>query len=269
MKFSVLIAHYNNAPFFKQCYESLRKQTYQNFEIILVDDCSTDNSLDEIEYFTKGDTRVKIFKNTENKGVGFTKKRCVEEATGEICGFVDPDDALTPGALERSIAEYHDKNTIATYSQCYVCDEKLNIKKIFPNTRKIKNNNKLFFNIHFEVAHFFSFKKATYLETEGINAELTSAVDQDLYLKLYEKGNFFFIAKPLYLYRIHEKGVSQEKSKKEKLNSNWDKVLRDTTKRRNTNLLYGKNISEIDSLQHFIVKKENTFLKKIIKKLPW
>ena len=269
MKFSVLIAHYNNAPFFKQCYESLKKQTYQNFEIILVDDCSTDNSLDEIEYFTKGDTRVKIFKNTENKGVGFTKKRCVEEATGEICGFVDPDDALTPDALERSIAEYHDKNTIATYSQFYVCDEKLNIKKIFPNTRKIKNNNKLFFNIHFEVAHFFSFKKATYLETEGINAELTSAVDQDLYLKLYEKGNFFFIAKPLYLYRIHEKGVSQEKSKKEKLNSNWDKVLRDTTKRRNTNLLYGKNISEIDSLQHFIVKKENTFLKKIIKKLPW
>ena len=269
MKFSVLIAHYNNAPFFKQCYESLKKQTYQNFEIILVDDCSTDNSLDEIEYFTKGDTRVKIFKNTENKGVGFTKKRCVEEATGEICGFVDPDDALTPDALERSIAEYHDKNTIATYSQFYVCDEKLNIKKIFPNTRKIKNNNKLFFNIHFEVAHFFSFKKATYLETEGINAELTSAVDQDLYLKLYEKGNFFFIAKPLYLYRIHEKGVSQEKSKKEKLNSNWDKVLRDTTIRRNTNLLYGKNISEIDSLQHFIIKKQNTFLKKIIKKLPW
>ena len=269
MIFSLLIAHYNNYPYFKQCYESLKKQTYQNFEILIVDDCSTDGSLEKIKNFCQDDHRIKLYKNEKNEGVGYTKKKCIELASGEICGFLDPDDALVSDAIEVVLDSYKKHSVIATYSQSYLCDEKLNIKKIFPNTRKIKNNNKLFFNIHFEVAHFFSFKKATYLETEGINAELTSAVDQDLYLKLYEKGNFFFIAKPLYLYRIHEKGVSQEKSKKEKLNSNWDKVLRDTTKRRNTNLLYGKNISEIDSLQHFIVKKENTFLKKIIKKLPW
>lgn len=267
MKFSVLIAHYNNAPFFKQCYESLKKQTYQNFEIILVDDCSTDNSLDEIAAFTKEDSRVKIFKNTENKGVGFTKKKCVEEASGEICGFVDPDDAITEDAIELSINAYQNQNVIATYSQIYICDEGLNVKKKFEPTQKIKNNNPLFFNVRFEVAHFFSFKKSTYLETEGINAELTSAVDQDLYLKLYEKGDFYYIPKPLYLYRLHEKGVSQEKSKKEKLNSNWDRVLRDTLKRRNINQLYGKNISEIISLQHFIFKKQNPFLKKIIDKI--
>lgn len=269
MKFSVLIAHYNNAPFFKQCYESLRKQTYQNFEIILVDDCSTDNSLYEIEDFTKGDTRVNIFKNTENKGVGFTKKRCVEEATGEICGFVDPDDALTPDALEKNIAEYHDKNTIATYSQCYVCDEKLNIKKIFPNTRKIKNNNKLFFNIHFEVAHFFTFKKEAYLKTEGINENYKVVEDIDLYLKLYEIGNFKFINKPLYLYRIHKSGLSHDETKAKIKNETWHTVLLSTAKRRNISKIFGKKINEIENLPKFLFQKENTFFKKIIKKLPW
>ena len=266
MKFSVLIAHYNNFEYFKQCYESLKNQTYQNFEIILVDDCSKDGSFEKIIELTKNDDRIKTYKNKENKGVGFTKKRCVELASGEICGFVDPDDALTEDAIEFSV-KAHNNDCIATYSQFYLCDENLKIIKKFEPTQKIKNKNLLFFNVKFEVAHFFTFKKYTYLETEGINAELTSAVDQDLYLKLYEKGDFYYIQRPLYLYRLHEKGVSQEKSKKEKLNANWDKVLRNTLKRRKITQLFGKNISEIESLQHFIFKKQNTFFKKIITKV--
>ena len=268
MKFSVLIAHYNNFEYFKQCYESLKNQTYQNFEIILVDDCSTDDSFEKIQNYCDGDSRVKFFQNSENKGVGFTKKRCVELASGEICGFVDPDDALTENAIEISIKAYNE-NYIATYSQFYLCDENLNIQNIFKRTKKIKNKNPLFFNTEFEVAHFFTFKKEAYQKTEGINPELTSAVDQDLYLKLFEKGDFLYISQPLYLYRLHKKGVSQEKSKKEKLNLNWDKVLRDTLKRRNITQLYGKQISKIESLQHFINKKQNTFFKKLMRKIPW
>jgi glycosyltransferase involved in cell wall biosynthesis len=80
---------------------------------------------------------VKFFQNSENKGVGFTKKRCVEEASGEICGFVDPDDALTENAIEISVKAYNE-NYIATYSQFYLCDENLNIQKILKE-QKIKN----------------------------------------------------------------------------------------------------------------------------------
>ena len=268
MLFSVLIAHYNNYAYFKQCYESLKKQTVKDFEIIIVNDGSTDGSLDKIIALTKDDPRVKIYKNEENKGVGFTKRRCVELSSGEICGFVDPDDALTEDAIEISI-KAHNKDCIATYSQFYLCDENLKIKKIFKNTTKVENNNSLFFNIHFEVAHFFTFKKSVYLQTEGINVELTSAVDQDLYLKLYEKGDFFYIEKSLYLYRLHEKGVSQEKAKKVKLNYNWHTTLLHSAKRRNIKKLYGKPINEIENLPKFIYQKENTFLKKLIKKLKW
>lgn len=266
MLFSILIAHYNNAHYFKQCYESLKKQTYQNFEIILVDDCSTDNSLEEIKEYTKGDERIKFFKNPENKGVGFTKKRCIEEATGEICGFVDPDDAITEDAIELSVKAYENNKCIATYSEVLLCDENLIFQRKYADTKKIKNGDPLYFNLKFEAAHFFTFKKEAYLKTEGINPNLTSAVDQDLYLKLYEKGDFYFIEKPLYIYRMHEKGVSQEKSKKEKLNKNWNTVLSDTLKRRNITKIYGKNVSEIESLQHFLIKKQNTLFKKLVKK---
>lgn len=218
MLFSILIAHYNNFEYFKACYQSILNQTYQNFEIILVDDCSMDGSFEKICELTKEDSRVKIHKNEHNKGVGFTKRKCVEMASGEICGFVDPDDALEKNALETMLQYYSSKKITAVYSQFLLCDDLLSPKETFKNSAQVKNENPLFFNIFLEINHFFTFRKSAYENTSGINPELTSAVDQDLYLKIYEKGEVLFVKKPLYLYRLHEKGVSQQKSKKGKLN---------------------------------------------------
>lgn len=268
MKFSVLIAHYNNAEYFMQCYESLKKQTFQDFEIIVVDDCSTDDSFEKIQNYCNGDSRVKFFQNSENKGVGFTKRRCIEEAAGEICGFVDPDDALTEDALEISIKAYKE-NYIATYSQFYLCDENLNIQNIFKRTKKIKNKNPLFFNTEFEVAHFFTFKKEAYLRTEGINPNYKVAEDIDYILKLYEIGSFQFIKKPLYLYRIHKTGLSHDETKIKIKNETWHNVILNATKRRNIKKLYGKEVDSIKHLPKFIFQKENTLLKKIKRKLKW
>lgn len=267
MLFSILIAHYNNYDYFLDCYQSILSQSYQNFEVIIVDDCSTDNSFIKIEDLVKNDSRFKLNQNEINKGVGYTKRKCVELAKGEICGFLDPDDALTNNALEESLKAYSDKQIVASYSEFFLCNPKLEPQKKFNRTRYIKNNKKTFFNINFEVAHFFTFRKDAYEKTAGINETLTSSVDQDLYLKLYELGDFKFIQKPLYLYRLHEKGVSQDKSKKEKLNTNWHQVLLDSCKRRNIDKLYGKKVSEINNLQELIFSKENTFLKKILKKI--
>lgn len=265
VKFSILIAHYNNYDYFTECYESILKQTYQDYEIILVDDCSLDGSYQKIIELTKDDPKVKIFRNEENSGVGLTKKRCIDLASGEICGFVDPDDTLTENAIQ-VIIENYSENNIVVYSQFYECDAKLDPIKLFPHSRAIKNGNKLFFNVFFEATHFFTFKREAYHKTSGINDKLTSAVDQDLYLKLYEIGNFKFVKVPLYYYRIHEKGVSQESSKKEKLHKNWHQTILDTTKRRKIDSLYGEKIADIENLPGFLKTKQNSIFKKIQRK---
>lgn len=266
-KFSLLLAHYCNYDFFVVCYESIKSQTFQDFEVILVDDCSTDDSLEKIKILTKNDIRIKIFKNENNKGVGFTKRKCVEMATGEICGFLDPDDSLRNDAIEISLKQYEKaENIVATHSQIMMCDNKLSLLKLFKHSKSIKPNNSKFFNINFQINHFFTFRKSAYLRTSGINADLTSAVDQDLYLKIYDVGIIKYIAQPLYLYRQHESGVSQNKAKKDKLVSNWNTVLLNTLKRRNTTKLYGKKIEEIDNLPEFIFKKENSYLARFLKK---
>jgi len=265
IKFSILVAHYNNYNYFTECYDSILKQTYQEYEIILVDDCSTDDSYEKIIELTKDNSKVKVFKNEENSGVGLTKKRCIDLASGEICGFVDPDDTLTENALQ-TIIENYTENNIVVYSQFYECDAKLNPIKLFSHSRAIKNGNKLFFNVFFEATHFFTFKREAYYKTSGINDKLTSAVDQDLYLKLYEIGNFKFVKAPLYYYRIHEKGVSQESSKKEKLHKNWHQTILDTTKRRKIDSLYGEKITDIENLPGFLKVKQNSIFKKIQRK---
>lgn len=206
--FSVLIANFNNGRFLKEALESVYKQTYTNWEIIIVDDYSTDNSLN-IYKTLENNSKVKIYFNGKNEGVGYTKRRCIEEANGEICGFLDPDDALTESALEEMVKCHLEKPEVALiHSKMYICDEKLHPKYIFENPTGFNSSDPYFFNIGGYINHFVSFKKSYYLKTEGLDAFLKRAIDQDLYLKLCEVGATYFIEEVFYYYRIHKNGIS-------------------------------------------------------------
>lgn len=244
MKFSVLIAHYNNGNYFKDCFESLQKQTYTNWEAIIVDDCSNDTEKEIVKSLIANDSRFIFFENEVNKGVGYTKRRCAELASGEICGFVDPDDAIFPTAIEDAIEIFtHKKNIVLTYSRFLACDQDLNPLYPFKAAKQILNNN-LFFNYPIQIAHFVAFRRETYLKTDGIDSSLKSAVDQDLYLKILDFGDAFFIPKDLYKYRLHPNGVSQAASKG-KAKDSFAKVIFNTFKRRNITTINKKEVPEI------------------------
>lgn len=270
MKFSILIAHYNNWEYFQECYKSIISQTYQNFEIVIVDDFSTDDSFEKLSDLAQKDSKIKLFQNTENKKVGFTKKRCVEVATGDVCGFLDPDDYLSPNAISEVVSTYktYDK-CIATYSKIKLVNQTNYIVGDFKHTKKILNGKKYFFNLFFEVAHFFTFKRYEYLKTTGINDCLIIAEDQDLYLKLYELGDFVFIDEFLYYYRLHDKGISQNKTKSNRQRSDWHQVILDTCHRRGIKTLYGMDVTSINDLPAFLFQKENTLFRKLKRKLGW
>ena len=123
--FSVLIANFNNGRFIRDCIGSVLEQTHTCWEVIFVDDGSTDNSLEVITGFAEKDDRIKVFRNKENTGCGYTKRKCAELATGEICGFLDPDDALVENAIELSVKEHlENPNASLVYSLCYQTDER-------------------------------------------------------------------------------------------------------------------------------------------------
>jgi glycosyltransferase involved in cell wall biosynthesis len=206
--FSVLIAQYNNGQYLQQAIDSVKAQTYTHWEIILVDDGSTDHSKELYKLYEQ-EEQIKIYYNPKNEGCGYTKRKCIELANGELCGFLDPDDALLPDALALMV-EKHIENDSASlvHSKFIYCDENLKEKAIFHYAKEITGSDYLHNNT-WSIGHFVSFKKKLYDKTERINAEIIRAVDQDLYLKLEEVGPLCFIDKPLYLYRVHANGISQ------------------------------------------------------------
>lgn len=243
IKFSILIANYNNGKYFNDCYNSLISQSYKNWEVIIVDDASEDNSVEIIERIIKNDPRFKIYRNSSNQGCGYTKRECMKYAEGEICAYLDPDDALYPDALEKTVQEFiHNSDIAATYSQMMLCDENLRPDKVFAGTKQIYNS-RYFFNCPTQFAHFFTFKKEIYLKTSGINPALKSAVDQDLYLKILEHGGVKYIKEPLYLYRLHSNGISQQ-SFKQGAKESFAKVIHETMKRRGIRKINNREVPE-------------------------
>lgn len=233
--FSILIAQYNNGKFFEDCYKSIMAQTYQNWEAIIVDDCSTDNSLQQIKKLIGEDHRFKIFTNDQNKGCGFTKRKCVELASGEICAFLDPDDTISEIAVEEMVKTHIElPDTGLVYSNFIYCDDNLNQKEIhFQNA--VVNFSSDFFNLKGEISHFATFKKSFYEKTSGIDEFLIRAVDQDLYLKLYEVGKVFYINKNFYYYRIHDGGISTNENKRKAKYWHWVVIIA-AARRRKVNI---------------------------------
>ncbi|WP_262150629.1 glycosyltransferase family 2 protein [Chryseobacterium foetidum] len=244
MKFSILIANYNNGKFFEDCYHSIIAQTFTDWEAVILDDASTDDSLEVISALVKDDCRFKIFRNEVNSGVGITKSKLIELSNGDICGFVDPDDAITPDALKSSIDVFKkDKKTVLTYSSFMKCDEHLKPLEQFKSGMQVVNSDPYFFNCPVHIVHFVCFRKDVYEKTEKMNSEMKIAEDQDLYLKIYEKGKVKFIDEANYLYRTHSGGISQNENLP-KSREYFAKVIFNAMKRRNLTTINGKKIPE-------------------------
>ena len=233
--FSILIANYNNGKFFNDCYESIITQTYCKWEVIIVDDASNDDSVDLIKSIIGNDPRFKIFQNPENKGCGFTKRRCAELAIGEICAFLDPDDAITEEALSVMInehARYPDASMI--YSKLLWCDEHLNIQYA-TKSQQIKNGLPDFFDLDGHLTAFLSYKNDFYRKTLGINNYLLRAIDRDLVLKLYETGPAYLVDNAMYKYRVHKNGISTNQNQEKAYFWFWVVII-DAAKRRKVNI---------------------------------
>ena len=98
---SVIMPSYNTAPYIKETIQSVLDQTYTNWELIIVDDCSTDNTEEVLA--TINDSRIRYFKNEKNSGAAVSRNKALREAKGQWIAFLDSDDLWMPEKLEKQI----------------------------------------------------------------------------------------------------------------------------------------------------------------------
>lgn len=211
--FSILIANYNNTHFLKECIESVKSQTYTNWEIIIIDDCSTDNP-GYIYSQLETDSRISISYNETNRKTAYTFKRALDLSQGEICGFLGPDDTLHPNAIEETIAKHLERPDCSiVYTLNYLCDEFLNVIELLRWGGALpEGESQLTVPPGKKITSFATFKKRYYEKTEGINIKFTRGYDQDFYYKMEEVGKVFCIEKPLYYYRKHANNISMNEN---------------------------------------------------------
>ena len=102
-KVSIIMPNYNCEKFIEETISSVLAQTYENWELLIVDDCSTDSSVEIIKNYCKNDDRIKLFINEENSGAAASRNWALREATGKWIAFLDSDDLWKPQKLERQI----------------------------------------------------------------------------------------------------------------------------------------------------------------------
>ena len=207
-KISIVLPVYNGAEYLAESIESVIAQTYANWELIIVNDCSTDDSFAIASNYASKDARIKIFTNAQNLKLPKTLNNGFEHASGEYYTWTSDDNKYKPDAL-RIMVEKLEKNpdAVMVYAN-YTCIgsdgcEIGLVEKFEPNYLFSGNVIGACFLYTADAAK----KAGTY------DASLFLAEDYDYWIRLYKIGKIVHIKDNLYYYRVHEKSLTETKKK--------------------------------------------------------
>lgn len=211
---SVIIPNYNHARFLDQRLQSVLNQTYRNIEVIILDDCSTDNSLEVIEKYRSDARIVDVIVNEKNSGNTFLQwKKGFDIAKGELLWIAESDDYCDLSLLETSIkywSQYPNCSVVQCASQyvdefgnlisnCQNCSGTIE----YENGRDAIRSHMVCSNLYIPNASAVTFRKRTALSIPSNYKEYKSSGDRLFWIYMLEKGDLCTIGVPMNMYRQH------------------------------------------------------------------
>lgn len=207
-KISIVLPVYNGAEYLAESVESVIAQAYANWELIIVNDCSTDDTLAIAAKYASQDARIKLITNPQNLKLPKTLNAGFEHATGEYFTWTSDDNKYKPDAL-RVMVENLEKNADAVM--------------VYANYTRIDSNGVETESIKLpDVKHIFAGNVvgACFLYTADAakkaglyDADLFLAEDYDYWIRLYKIGKILHIEDDLYYYRLHGKSLTETRKK--------------------------------------------------------
>lgn len=226
---SVIIPNYNHARYLDQRIRSVLDQTWQDFEVILLDDASTDGSLDVIDRY-RDDPRIRVHVNETNSGSAFCQwNKGVSLASAPFVWIAEADDDADPHLLEALVARLEaSADTVLAYCQSQVIDEHGATDRTFADwtddlsterwRRDFQNNGReecasyLVFKNTIPNASAVLFRKDAYLRAGGAPEEMRICGDWLTWVRILQFGNLAFVAKALNRFRCHGGSVRSSTS---------------------------------------------------------
>lgn len=207
---SIIMPNYNSEKYVGATIQSVIDQTYQNWELLFVDDCSSDASLELVKSFQ--DDRIHIFSMKENGGAALARNRAIEEARGRWIAFLDSDDLWAPNKLEKQISYMQENDISFSYTDYEVIDESNKIISTFKPRLSVCNYKDILKHNHIgclTVIYDSDKLGKVYMPTNAIKRE-----DIACWLSILKNGErAYCLHECLARYKVHSNSVSSNKFK--------------------------------------------------------
>ena len=210
-KVSVAMCSYNHEKYVATAIESVLGQSFADFELVIVDDGSSDKTVQEIEKFS--DPRIRLFRFSQNKGAGLAAQRCLEELRGEYIAVLNSDDVFLPGKLERQVSflEAHPE-VAAVFSQAEIIGESGEPLKdksnfyyaIFEQTNRSRQAwlNHFFYKANCLCHPSVMIRKTVQDEVGAYDPRLLQLADLDFWIRLCKKHEIHILPEKLSGFRV-------------------------------------------------------------------
>ncbi|TDE04340.1 glycosyltransferase family 2 protein [Flavobacterium sandaracinum] len=206
---SIITPSFNSAKFIAETIQSVQNQTYQDWEMIIVDDCSTDETVSIIEEIVNNDNRIHLFQLQKNAGTGIARNTALEKATGKFIAFLDADDLWKPEKLDKQLTFMKANNLPFTFS-FYDCINEAGI----PVNKRVEaplhlSYQQLFFCNY--IGNLTGIYDVNYFGKIAISS-IRKRQDWMMWLTILKKIQFAQpVPESLALYRIRENSISASK----------------------------------------------------------
>ena len=202
---SIIIVNYNQGRFLSSAIQSVLRQTYTEFELLIWDDGSSDRSLEIAQTFAAQDDRIQVI-SAPHQGLSRSRSQALARATGTYLGCVDADDVLSPTALAETVKILEEQPQIGwVYTDYQEMSAKGRVLGLGHRCRIPYSPQGLLIN--FMTFHFRLIRRSLYAQVT-IAPGVAQVDDYDLCLRLSELSEPYHLAKPLYYYRQHSRSLS-------------------------------------------------------------
>ena len=205
---SIITPSYNSAEFIASTIESIQAQSFTDWELLITDDCSTDNSIEIIKCYETNDSRIKHFVLPVNSGAGVARNYSIERAVGRYIAFCDSDDRWYPTKLEQQLKFMESKQCGLCFGSYDECDEAGNICG-FVRARKQLTSSDI---KHCNQVGCLTAIYDTNLVGKVFMPTIRKRQDWALWINVINKCDVAYsIQEPLGIYRVRQNSISRDK----------------------------------------------------------
>jgi glycosyltransferase involved in cell wall biosynthesis len=239
-KISICLPAYNGEKYLRECIESILNQTFKNIELLIIDDCSSDKTVNIAQEYAAKDSRIRVILNEHNLGLVSNWNQCIQLAKGEWIKFVFQDDLLFPDCLEKMLSVQSEAPSIIFCKRNFLFDNnisKKNRKEYLKNAKYIDSlfhDSKIYYLTAFQCCQIFLFNlthnrlglnflgeptvvmihQSLFFEFGLFNNNFIQLCDFEYWIRISINTGLIYVPETLATFRVHQSSTTSKNYQK-------------------------------------------------------